>query len=91
VSGKKVGVTEDFGPRLNASGKLLAGTGNPDRTIASTASTSKNGFVHVAVFKRTKSTGLLELFADGIALVTTTGGVQSLAAPASLILGSHPA
>jgi hypothetical protein len=90
VSGEKGGVTTDFGLSLNANGKLLAGTGSPDTTIASTGSTFKNGSAHVAVFKRTKATGSLELFADGIAQGTATGGVQSLTAPASLILGSHP-
>ena len=90
VSGEKGGVTDDFGLSLNANGKLLAGTGSPDATIASTGSTFKNGSAHVAVFKRTKATGLLELFADGVPQGTATGGVQSLTAPASLILGSHP-
>ncbi len=90
VSGEKGGVTNDFGLSLNANGRLLAGTGSPDVTIASTGSTFKNGSAHVAVFKRTKATGLLELFADGVAQGTVTGGVQSLTAPASLILGSHP-
>ena len=90
VGGEKSGVTDDFGLSLNASGKLLAGTGNPERTIASTGSTFNKGAAHVVVFKRTKATGLLELFADGIAQGTATGGVQSLTAPTSLILGSHP-
>jgi hypothetical protein len=90
VSGEMSGATNDFGLSLNASGKLLAGTGNPERTIASTGSTFNNGSAHVAVFKRTKATGLLELFADGIAQGTATGGVQSLTAPTTLVLGSHP-
>ncbi|MEY4570028.1 MAG: Evolved beta-galactosidase subunit alpha [Verrucomicrobiota bacterium] len=90
VSGEKAGATNDFGLSLNANGKLLAGTGNPERTIASTGTTFKNGSAHVAVFKRTKATGSLELFADGVPQGTATGGVQSLTAPDSLILGSHP-
>ena len=90
VSGEKNGVTSDFGLSLNVSGKLLAGTGSPDVTIASTGVTFNNGSAHVAVFRRTQATGLLELFADGIAQGTATGGVQSLTAPASLVLGSHP-
>ena len=90
VSGEKNGETNDFGLSLNANGKLLAGTGSPEVTIASTGSTFNNGVAHVAVFKRTKATGLLELFADGIAQGTATGGVISLTAPASLFLGSHP-
>ena len=90
VSGEKSGAVNDFGLSLNANGKLLAGSGSPEVSITSTGSTFNNGSAHVAVFKRTKVTGLLELFADGVAQGTATGGVQSLTAPDSLILGSHP-
>ena len=90
VSGEMSGATNDFGLSLNANGKLLAGSGSPETSIASTGSTYNNGSAHVAVFKRTKVTGLLELFADGISQGTATGGIQSLTAPTTLVLGSHP-
>lgn len=90
MSGEKAGAVNDFGLSLNANGKLLTGTGNPETSITSTGSTFNKGAAHVAIFKRTKATGLLELFANGIVQGTATDGVQSFSAPTSLIFGSHP-
>ncbi|MBP7934459.1 MAG: hypothetical protein KA354_07395 [Phycisphaerae bacterium] len=89
VNGEVANVVNDFGISLNASGKLLAGTGNPDTTIASSNSGFNDGQPHLVVFKRTRSTGMLELYVDGLAQGAATGGTQSLTAPLQLVLGAQ--
>jgi hypothetical protein len=89
VNGEVANVVNDFGISLNANGRLLAGTGNPDTTIASSSATYTNGQPHIVVFRRTRSTGALALFVDGVAQGTATGGKQSLTAPAQLVLGAQ--
>jgi hypothetical protein len=89
VNGEVANVVNDFGMSLNANGKLLAGTGNPDTTIVSTGSAFNNGQPHLVTFKRTMSTGDLELYVDGQLQGTATGGRQSLTAPAQLVLGAQ--
>jgi hypothetical protein len=88
VNGEVPGVVNDFGTSLNASGVLLAGTGNPDVTIASAAGYN-NGQPHLFTFTRTRSTGALVLYLDGVQSGTATGGMQSLTAPARLVLGAQ--
>ena len=58
VQGEIGGETDDFGLSLNANGKLLAGTGKPDRSIASPPGVN-DGQPHLAVFTRIKATGAL--------------------------------
>ncbi|MDB6063800.1 MAG: glycoside hydrolase family 2 [Pedosphaera sp.] len=89
VNGEVGGVTDDFGVSLNASGRLLAGTGRPDVTVASTGTSFNNGLPHIMTFKRTQSTGELKLYADGVLQGTATGGLQSLTAPSQLVLGAQ--
>jgi predicted alpha-1,6-mannanase (GH76 family) len=87
VNGEQSGTVNDFGTSLNASGQLLAGTGNPDTSIHSTALASS--LPHVITFKRTKSSGLLDLYVDGTLVTAGTGGTQSLTAPNQLVLGAQ--
>jgi hypothetical protein len=89
VNGELPGVVNDFGMSLNANGKLLAGTGNPDITIVSSSSNYTNGQPHIVTFRRTRSTGALALFVDGVAQGTATGGTQSLTTPSQLVLGAQ--
>jgi len=89
VNGEVPFTVNDFGLSLNANGKLLAGTGNPDVTIASTSSIYNDGQPHLLVFKRTRTSGALELFVDGVAQGTATGGKLALTAPAQLVLGAQ--
>ncbi len=89
VNGEVATVVNDFGLSLNADGKLLAGTGNPDTTIASIDSGFNDGQPHLVTFKRTRSTGALELYVDGSAQGSATGGRQSLTAPVRLALGAQ--
>ena len=82
-------VVNDFGLSLNANGKLLAGTGNPDVTVVSSSSIYTNGQPHIVVFRRTRSTGALALYVDGTLQGTATGGTQSLISPTQLVLGAQ--
>ncbi len=88
INGEQGGTTDDFGTSLNANGRILAGTGNPDRTAIS-GTGYNNGLPHVMTFKRTKSSGALALYVDGALVATQTGGTQSLAAPNLLLLGAQ--
>ena len=89
VNGEMPNTVNDFGLSLNANGKVLAGTGNPDVTIASTSTSYTNGQPHVVVFKRTRSTGALALYVDGVAQGTATGSQLTLNAPTQLVLGAQ--
>lgn len=88
VNGEVSGVQNDFGISLNASGQILAGTGNPDTSINSSTGYNNNT-AHVVTFKRTKSTGSIVLYVDGGQVAAGTGGTQSLTAPNQLVLGAQ--
>lgn len=88
VNGEQTGTVDDFGTSLNANGQILAGTGNPDTTIVS-GSGYNNGLPHVVTFKRTRSTGSLALYVDGVTVATGTGGTLSQTAPNFLVLGGQ--
>jgi hypothetical protein len=89
VSGEVPNVVNDFALSLNANGKLLAGTGNPDVTVVSSNSIYANGQSHIVAFKRTRSAGALALYVDGTLQGTATGGTQSLTSPTQLVLGAQ--
>ncbi|PWU10692.1 MAG: hypothetical protein C5B50_24915 [Verrucomicrobia bacterium] len=89
VNGEMPGVVSDFGTSLNTNGFLLAGTGNPDTTIVSSTNNFNDGRPHLFTFKRTRSTGALALYTDGVLSGTATGGTQSLTAPSRLVLGAQ--
>lgn len=88
VNGEQTGTVDDFGTSLNANGQLLAGTGNPDRTIASGGGFN-NGVPHVVTFKRIRSSGLIVLYIDGTAIGSSGAGTESLTAPNFLLLGGQ--
>jgi hypothetical protein len=89
VNGDQPNAQNDFGTQLNANGKIVAGTGNPDTSISS-GSSFNDGHPHLAVFERTESTGALALYVDGAAVATGTGNANSLTAPSVLDLGAVP-
>jgi hypothetical protein len=89
VNGEVSGVTGDFGLSLNTNGFVLAGTGAPDTSIASSSSGFNDGQPHVITFRRQRSGGALELHVDGTLQGTATGGTQSLTAPAKLVIGAQ--
>ena len=87
LGGEVGGVVNDFGLSLNANGRVLAGTGNPDTTISSAAGFN-DGQPHVVTFQRDQSLGTIRLYVDGVG-VSDTGGTQSLTAPSALMLGAQ--
>jgi len=88
VNGEQAGAVDDFGLALNANGRILAGTGNPDRTAVSGTGFA-NGQPHVVTFKRTRSSGAITLYVDGTLVATQSGGTQSLTSPNFLVLGGQ--
>ena len=89
VNGEVANTVNDFGLSLNANGRILAGTGNPDVTLVSTNGVSTNGLPHLATFKRTRNAGAISLYVDGLLHATGTGGQQSLTSPSQLVLGAQ--
>ena len=88
VNGEVAGAANDFGMCLFANGSLCAGTGNPDVAVNSSMGFN-DGQPHILTFTRTRATGVLALFVDGVLAGTTAGGMQPLTAPAQLVLGAQ--
>ncbi|HVV71673.1 MAG TPA: LamG-like jellyroll fold domain-containing protein, partial [Verrucomicrobiae bacterium] len=88
VNGEVPNVVNDFGTSLNANGQILAGTGNPDVTLAS-APGFNDGQPHVVTFSRVRATGALSLFVDGVLQGMTVGSKLSLTAPPRLVIGAQ--
>lgn len=81
------GAFNDFGVSLRSDGRVLAGVGPTDTTIVSTSGGYNNGTWHHVVFTRTKASGALALYVDGVAAGTATGSTVSLASPADINFG----
>jgi hypothetical protein len=79
------GVANDFGIALCA-GKVVAGTGNPDLSVAS-AATYNDGAWHHVVFTRTQSSGAFVLYVDGSSAGTATGNTNALTASTTVYVG----
>jgi Galactose oxidase-like, Early set domain/Concanavalin A-like lectin/glucanases superfamily len=80
------GVVDDFGTSLDATGRVWAGTGNPDTSIHSTSGLN-DGTWHHLVFTRTQATGALTLYIDGAQVATGHGGAQPLTSAPGLRIG----
>lgn len=79
------GTTNDLAMSLGQYGYILAGTGNPNTTINGDVKSSiMDGRWHHVVFTRTKATGTLTLYVDGVSVATGTGGTQTLDALTSI-------
>ena len=81
------GTNNDFGVSLRSDGKVVAGVGNPDVSIVSSAGGYNNGNWHHVVFTRTKTTGALQLYVDGVLAGSATGNTASLTSPANINFG----
>jgi Concanavalin A-like lectin/glucanases superfamily len=82
------GTNNDFGVSLRSDGKVVAGVGNPDVSIVSSAGGYNNGNWHHVVFTRTKTTGALQLYVDGVlAGSATTSNTASLMSSANINFG----
>jgi hypothetical protein len=82
------GDTTDFGMGIGSNGRLYAGTGTPDTTIASPAGTTYNDGNWHAIALTRSSTGALKLYADGVLVASGTGGTATLTASSTLGIGS---
>lgn len=87
VNGEVAGAVNDFGTCLFADGHVCAGTGNPDVAINS-AGGFNDGNPHLMTFRRSRSSGQVDLFMDGKFVGTTVGSTNLLTSPAQLALGS---
>ena len=84
------GVANDFGLAIQKSGRILAGTGNPDTTIYDDGSYN-DGRAHMVFFTRTQSSGAIKLYADGgkTALASSSSaGTSALTSPTRINIGS---
>lgn len=86
VDAEVPGVVNDFGTSLDATGRVWAGTGNPDTSIHSGPGHNDGGWHHVA-FTRARATGTLTLYVDGVQAATGTGGTQQLTSSPGLRVG----
>jgi len=68
-------------------GKLMFGTGSPNVTITS-PSTYNDGNWHNVIATRTKATGALRMYVDGILVASGTGGTNTLNLPGNLYIGN---
>lgn len=79
--------TADFGVSLRSDGKVVAGIGNPDVSVISTAGGYNNGAWHHVVFTRTRASGVLQLYVDGTLTGTATGNTLAATANPVIALG----
>jgi hypothetical protein len=88
LAAEQGGGANDWGFGVNSGGKLAFGAGPSDATIATTASVNTDNWVHVAV-TRTKSTGQIKLYINGILDKTGTGNSgNSLTVASQIWIGS---
>lgn len=71
------GAVNDFGVAMRGDGRVVAGVGNPDTSIVSTAG-YKDGNWHHVVFTRTRATGALALYVDGTNAAPSGTGTTAL-------------
>ncbi|MEI9962641.1 MAG: LamG-like jellyroll fold domain-containing protein [Limisphaerales bacterium] len=88
VSANASGTANDFGACLFANGQICGGAGNPDTSISSVGGFN-DGALHVMTLRRTKSSGALDLYVDGIFAGSATGNTASLTASTKLALGAQ--
>ena len=90
VDAEAYATVNDFGLTIQKSGRILAGTGNPDTTIYHNGKYN-DGRAHMVFFTRTKSNGTIKLYADGgkTALASSSSATTSaLTAPTRITIGS---
>ena len=86
VDGEVSGVVDDFGTSLLGN-NVAFGVGNPDTTITSTTAINDGAWHHVAA-TRSASTGLMQLYVDGVQQASVTGPLGPKTSPPGLRLGS---
>jgi hypothetical protein len=79
--------TDDFGAAI-LNDKFRMTVGNPDTPVASTSNVTTNQWTHVAA-TRTRSTGIVLVFVNGILEGSGTGNKNSLAASPTISFGGR--
>lgn len=74
---------DDFGINLRLDGKLVLGTGNPEAMAVGTADV-RGPFRKIITIRRTKATGVMKAYVDGVLDVTLTNNTNSLNATADM-------
>jgi hypothetical protein len=85
VDAEVAGVTDDFGTAL-VGGYFALGVGNPDTTIKGKTRLNDGRWHHLAAV-RSRTSGALRLYVDGIQEASSTGGKQALTAPQQMMIG----
>ncbi|MCA8948601.1 MAG: DUF1553 domain-containing protein [Planctomycetes bacterium] len=86
VDGEVEGVQRDWGIAWDGAGRVVAGTGAPDKTVASSSGLHDGRWHHVA-FTRDRSIGRIALYVDGALVGHAMAGKQTLDAPATIAVG----
>ena len=86
IDGTIHGTVNDFGVTMGQ-GKLMFGVGNPDFTITSPNTYNDNNW-HNVMATRTKATGAMNMYVDGILVASGTGNTNSLTFPSALRIGN---
>jgi hypothetical protein len=91
ADGEVAGNQDDFGVSIDAGGHLLAGVGNPDTTIRTSAADYGDGSWHYVVLTRTRASGAIALWVDGTLQASDpgTGNTGPLDAASALTLGGY--
>lgn len=77
----------DFGLTMGQ-GKLMFGTGSSPNVTITSPSTYNDGNWHNVIATRTKATGALRMYVDGILVASGTGGTNTLNLPGNLYIGN---
>ena len=88
INGEKPFQVADYGMSLNANGRVIAGTGDPDVNAVS-GTGFNDGLPHVVVFTREQVSGNIKLFVDGEYASGATGSSSDLISPSRLTIGAQ--
>lgn len=81
------GAFSDFGVSLRSDGRVVAGVGAPDVSVVSSSSGHNNGAWHHVVFTRTRASGAITLYVDGVSRGTANGSTARLTSPTNISFG----
>ncbi len=87
VDGEIPGIVRDFGVSYIANGYVSAGTGDPETFVSSGPGHNDGRWHHVA-FTRSRKSGDITLFVDGVAVDRARGSKARLDSPRKLAIGA---